>query len=95
MQEVDGVLRMEVGYSILPEYWRKGYATEAARKCRDYAFEQGYTDSLISIIHPDNINSKQVAMRNGMQLYKHTSYKTMQVDVFRILKDEWLALKQL
>jgi len=32
LQTVDGVQELEVGYSILPKYWKQGYATEAAQK---------------------------------------------------------------
>jgi RimJ/RimL family protein N-acetyltransferase len=54
VQVVDDETRLEVGYSILPQYWKQGYATEAAIRCRDYAFENELTDSLISIIHVEN-----------------------------------------
>jgi len=30
IQEVDGISALEIGYSILPEYWRQGFAFEAA-----------------------------------------------------------------
>ncbi|MDC3133073.1 GNAT family N-acetyltransferase [Flavobacteriaceae bacterium] len=31
-----------MGYSLLPEFWNKGLATEAAKKCRDYALKKMY-----------------------------------------------------
>ena len=34
VQEVDGQRELEIGYSILPEVWGNGLATEAARKCK-------------------------------------------------------------
>jgi RimJ/RimL family protein N-acetyltransferase len=89
IQEVDGVREMEIGYSILPKHWNKGYATEAAQKCRDYAFEHNFTDSLISIVHIDNIRSEKVARKNGMTLNKKTLFKEMPVTIFRITKTEW------
>lgn len=54
VQHVEGAPFLEVGYSLLPEYWGKGYAIEAASKLRDHAFESGWADSLISIIHIEN-----------------------------------------
>jgi Acetyltransferases, including N-acetylases of ribosomal proteins len=94
IQTVDGVTRMEVGYSLLPQHWGKGYASEAAQKCRDYAFENNLTEDLISIIHIDNEASKKVARTNGMQVFTTTMYKDFPVDIFRITKDEWKALKK-
>jgi len=83
-QTVDEIREMEIGYSVLPEYWKKGYATEASIKCKDYAFEKRLTDSLISIIHIDNTPSQKIAMNNGMSLDKTTTYKDNPVHIFRI-----------
>ncbi len=93
VQEVDEIKELEVGYSMLPQYQGMGYATEAASKCRDYAFENGYTESLISIIHIDNIKSEQVAIRNGMTKTKRSTFKGMPVNIYRITKSEWISLK--
>lgn len=93
VQEVQGESIMEIGYSILPQYCGKGYASEAAKKCRDYAFKNGYSDKLHSIIHTDNLGSKKVAERNGMCLYKTLpEYKGMPVFIYRITLEEWLQL---
>ena len=92
IQEVDRIREMEIGYSILPEHRKKGYATEAAQKCRDFAFENDFTDSIISIVHVDNIRSEKVARKNGMILSKKTVFKGMPVNVFRILKKDWLKM---
>lgn len=70
VQEVESQTRLEVGYSILPQFCGKGYAAEAAIKCKKFAFENNFTTSLISIIHPENIASEKVALKNGMSLIK-------------------------
>ncbi len=93
IQDVDEIKELEVGYSILPQYQGKGYATEAAQKCRDHGFENNYSDHIISIIHIDNTKSAQVALRNGMAKWKRTTYKKMPVDIFRITREEWLKVK--
>lgn len=84
VQEVDGVKELEIGYSLHPAFWGKGYATEAARKCRDFAFDNYFAESLISIVHIDNAASARVALRNGLKLEKTTDYKGIQVNIFRI-----------
>ena len=38
-QEADGRTVLEVGYLFSQAYWHRGYATEAARACRDFAFD--------------------------------------------------------
>ncbi len=84
-QTVEEQQLLEIGYSILPQFWNKGYATESAKKCRDFAFENNFAQSLISIVHVDNIASEKVALNNGMSLEKTIdSYKGNPVKIFRI-----------
>jgi RimJ/RimL family protein N-acetyltransferase len=70
IQTIENEERMEIGYSILPEFWKRGYAIEAASKCKNYAFENEFTDSLISMVHINNLASEKVALRNGMSFEK-------------------------
>lgn len=88
IQNIDGVSEFEIGYSIMPRFWGMQYATEAAQKSKLCAFSRGYSDSLISIIHIDNIKSAKVAKKNGMFLEKQTVFKGMPVDIFRIFKNK-------
>ena len=84
VQTVDGIEELEIGYSVLPEFWLKGFAFEAAEKCKHYAFQNRLTDTLISIIHVDNVPSQKVALKNGMVLDKTTTYKDNPVHIFRV-----------
>ena len=56
----------EIGYSVLPEEWRKGYATEMASALRMYFEQHKIAKKVISIIHVDNTGSQRVATHNGM-----------------------------
>lgn len=94
VQEVDNKTELEIGYSILSDFRNKGYASEAAQKCRDFTFKNDFSDSLISIIHVDNIRSEKVAIKNGMTKTKSTVYKDMPVNIFRIHKNEWINRKE-
>ncbi len=84
VQTVDSIEELEIGYSILPEYWLQGFAFEAAHKCKTFAFEKSFAKSLISIIHIDNMPSRKVAIKNGMRLDKTTTYKDNPVHIFRV-----------
>lgn len=89
IQTVDHKIELEIAYSLLPDFWNKGYASESAKKCRDYAFENNLSDSLISIISLTNIPSENVALKNGMKINKVTEYNKNTVNIFRITKSEW------
>ncbi|QLG46181.1 GNAT family N-acetyltransferase [Costertonia aggregata] len=84
LQNVDGQKELEIGYSILPEYWKKGFATEAAIKCKQHAKKNKLAKTLISIIQVNNIPSQKVALANGMVLEKTTTYHKNLVHIFRV-----------
>ena len=66
MQPWKGGEVLEVGYLFERRHWRRGYATEAAKACKQYAFDVLQADEVCSIIRDTNIPSQQVALRNGM-----------------------------
>ena len=92
VQTVDGISELEIGYSLLSAFWGKGYASEAAQLCRDVAFRNKYSDSLISIISETNLPSANVARKNRMRISKTTTYNGNRVNIFRITRDEWKHL---
>lgn len=57
---------LEIGYLFRRDCWHKGYATEAAKACKRYAFEVLGAKEVCSIIRDTNAASQRVAIRNGM-----------------------------
>ena len=57
---------IEVGYLFRRDHWHKGYATEAAKACKTYAFGQLEANRLCAIIRDTNTSSQRVAQRIGM-----------------------------
>lgn len=66
MQPWKGSEVLEIGYLFNRLYWHRGYATEAARACKKYAFETLGAGEVCSIIRDTNLASQNVAVRNGM-----------------------------
>jgi RimJ/RimL family protein N-acetyltransferase len=58
----------ELGWVLAREHWGRGYALEAARAARDYAFGRLGREKLISLIRPDNARSIRVADKLGETL---------------------------
>ena len=90
MQDVRGERVPEIGYLLARRYWHMGYATEAARACKQYAFETLGLPAVYSIIRENNLPSRRVAERNGMRvvdtLVKHYYGFAMPHLVYRIEK---------
>lgn len=61
------VFERELGYTFHRNHWGQGYASEAARCVFDYARDVLKLPRVISLIHPQNIRSLQVAKRFGAQ----------------------------
>jgi ribosomal-protein-alanine N-acetyltransferase len=94
IQNIDGEQRLEISYSILPEFWKQGYAFESANACLHHAFEQNWSDNLISQVDPRNIGSEKVALKNGMNLERRTSDENGNpLNIFCIHREDWLKAK--
>jgi len=86
-QVVDNKKQFELGYRLARKYWGVGLATEAAMAVRDHAFNHLDIQALISIIHPENTQSKNVAKKVGMDLIKETIFQGVPVEIYGISKD--------
>lgn len=87
---------LEVGYLFRKASWHQGFAIEAARACRDYAFSQLQAQEVFSIIRENNFPSQKVARRNGMRcrgrLVKHYYGQDMPHLIFSIKRDSWAGV---
>jgi [ribosomal protein S5]-alanine N-acetyltransferase len=73
-QDLAGQTEVEIAYKLLPQYWNRGLATEAAQAIRDYGFRRFGFPRVISIVHPNNLGSQRVCEKNGMTRVMDTSW---------------------
>ena len=92
MQPCEDSEVLEIGYIFQKAHWHKGYATEAATACREYAFNKLNADEVFSLIRDTNIASQNVAKRNGMNVrgayIKHYRGVDMSHYIFSVKKSE-------
>jgi ribosomal-protein-alanine N-acetyltransferase len=86
-QTVDGSDEIEIGYHVRRDLWGQGYASEAAQACRDYGFANLKVDRLISLIRPENLQSRRVAEKNGMTIWKETTRANLLHYIYAIERD--------
>jgi RimJ/RimL family protein N-acetyltransferase len=82
IQKPEGKREIEVGYHVRPDLQGKGYATEAATACRDYAAKVLGVGRLIAIIHPDNLPSQRVAEKIGLRQERELTYKDVPIRIY-------------
>jgi RimJ/RimL family protein N-acetyltransferase len=89
--DVDAREDVEVAYLLRPQFWGMGYATEAARACRDWAFANLGFDRVVSLIDVNNEPSIAVARRNGMTRLRRLESNRLgrPIYVYAISRPEW------
>lgn len=93
-QNINGNRVPEIGYHIHPRFGGKGYATEAARACRNYAFDTLGFEKIYSYMKYTNIASARVAQKNGMTLeYEYDDPVNTKVKVYSITRDVYRQLQ--
>lgn len=61
----------ELGYTLHPDHWGHGYATEAARALLDFGFAQLPVDRITATCRPENVASAGVLLKLGMEQVGH------------------------
>jgi RimJ/RimL family protein N-acetyltransferase len=64
----DGVDGIDIGFAILPEYEKKGYAFESANKLKNVAFNEFGLKEINAITVKDNLSSQKLLNRLGLKL---------------------------
>lgn len=62
----EGIGGMEIMYCLLPEWWGRGLATEAARACLRYAFDGAGLGRVFGGADAPNVASLQIIKKLGM-----------------------------
>ena len=75
----------EIGYSLLPEFWRKGYGSEITKSLIAYALNFKNLKELIGIINPQNEASKMLLKKHGFA-YRESKELNNQLSDFYYLK---------
>lgn len=93
MQNINGFIRPEIGYHINKDFQRRGFATEAAKKCRNWAFENTTFRIIYSYMKIKNTASANVAKAIGMRKTdEYTDTEGDKTAVYAISREEWKLL---
>lgn len=100
--EIPGVVpedTFEIGWRLAPEFWGKGFASEAARALLDFGFRRLKLDEVISFAARSNVRSTAVMQRLGMRRDPSADFDHPRVAdprlkghvLYRLGREDWLA----
>ncbi|RLL48352.1 N-acetyltransferase [Oceanobacillus piezotolerans] len=85
--------RAEIGYEIHPDYWRKGYASEAVLKVIQYGFDELGLFRIGAVVFINNQASNKLLSKLGFQKegvlrdYMHQNGEVYDTYVYSLLKN--------
>ena len=68
----------DIGWRLKTSAWGKGYATEGALKCLEFAFNELHLSHIVSVCTENNTSSENVMKKIGMTkkgIFKHSKLK--------------------
>lgn len=83
-QKIDGQDEDCLAFMIGKEFWNKGYATEGARACLQYAFTTLKLKKVVATVEPENFPSIAVLKKIGMKYIGDTEYMNEKAAVYSI-----------
>lgn len=93
LQPLDGTDEIEVGYSMIKEYWGRGIGTEAARAWLDHGFRQHRLTRIVAVAHTENWASRHIMEKLGMQYEKTEFHYDAECAFYSISKDTFLGVE--
>ncbi len=93
--------RAEIGYMLNPDYWNKGYVSEAMNCVIDFGFNKMKLHTIEANINPHNLASRRVLEKQGFQqegFYRENYYfngKFLDTAVFSLLKSNRVKIKKM
>jgi ribosomal-protein-alanine N-acetyltransferase len=90
LQPLDGTDEIEVGYSMIKDFWGRGIGTEAARAWLDHGFRNAGLDRIVAVAHTGNWASRHIMEKLGMTYEKSEFHYGDECAFYAISKDEFL-----
>lgn len=90
-----GQKRTEIGYELLPEYWRRGIVSEAVEQIIHYCFEELNLFRIAAVTFTENESSYKLLLKLGFEQegllrgYIYQNDKSNDTFVFSLIKPEW------
>lgn len=86
---LEKTIHMQLGYSLLPSFWGKGFATELTKAGLKYVFTQTDLEEIFGVTESENIDSQKVLLKSGFTRHSTVMEGTKELYRFILLKKEF------
>jgi len=80
----------QIGAALKPDYWKKGYGTEAAKKLLEFVFINIDTPWICANQFQDNFVAEKVLQKCGLSFYKTYKLKNRLYNQYRYMRTDYL-----
>ena len=77
----DGLEDVDIGYALLPRFWSRGYAVEAAQATKAFAKDAIGLNRIVAIVDPANAGSIRVLEKIGLRYEKMVRLSADDIDL--------------
>ena len=81
---------MQLGYSLLPKYWGRGYATELVNQALIYVFTSTDIEEIFGVTESLNTASQHVLLKSGFTPHSTVMEGEKVLNRFHLLKQNFL-----
>ncbi len=75
--------RTQLGYSLIPPVWGKGYATELTVAGLSFFLRESILPEIYGVVEPENVASIRVLEKAGFRFLENAAYEGKELQVLR------------
>jgi ribosomal-protein-alanine N-acetyltransferase len=94
LQPLQETGKIEVGYGMAKEFWRRGIGFECAKAWLDFGFEKKNLEKIYAVAQPANTGSWRIMEKLGMTFEGMETHYGLECKVYAVAKDVYLNLIQ-
>lgn len=83
--------QVEIVFAFLKNFWGSGVATEAAKACLRFWFEELTSNEMLAATSPENTAAQRVLEKTGMCYVEQSAHYRMKLVTYSISRHEYRA----
>lgn len=89
-EELNGFTNfIDIGYRLIPKFWGKGYASEAAFACLDFGFKEMNYDIVYGAAETENIGSNKILQKIGLRYVNDFVFEGHEAKWYELKKSDY------